>query len=169
MSVTFGDSRPVQCHLDLKAEGKDVVNAMPEYFTSINQARVYLDFVIRTSHFIRSLSYNFSHAQYEMLSLLSKEVPWMDSKFVVQATSKHESKRDVYNAEMNKWLRVFKPLLSKCFEKQDQNYISVLIMLIGMTTAFVSLGSSSSRRQITISSSPISEISSHNLHFSWKR
>lgn len=51
------DPRPVVVHDTLKNEGQDVIQQMPTTFTSISQARVYLDLIQRRlMHFTRSIN-----------------------------------------------------------------------------------------------------------------
>lgn len=146
-AMSFVDFRPVECHLDLKAEGKDVINAMPECFISINQARVSLDLIMRRMmHFTASLNYfKASYAQYKISSRSSKSMRWIDSKAAAQASidllkmSKYYSERDALNSELNRWLRAFKPLGSRCVAKQGRDYISALTMFIAATTSAVSI------------------------------
>lgn len=146
-AMSFIDCRPVECHLDLKTAGKDVIRTMPESLLSIDQARVYLDLIMRRMmHFTASLNYfKVSYVQYSTSLHSSKAMPELDSKATTQVPIDqanmfhHRSERDALNSELIRWLRAFKPLLSKCIAKQDRDYISALTMFIAATISAVSI------------------------------
>jgi hypothetical protein len=54
-AMSFQDRRPPERHVSLKQEGKKVIQYMPRLLASINQARVYLNLIMRRMmHFTAS-------------------------------------------------------------------------------------------------------------------
>lgn len=116
--MSFLDSRPVEHHLVLKEEGEIAIYHMPKHLASINQARVYLDLIMRRiMHFTASTNhFKVSYAQYTKASsttsfgtshphtlqtvgarqqlieqLPSGTVPWIDVKVVSGYSQDHFS------------------------------------------------------------------------------
>jgi hypothetical protein len=137
-AMSFLDSGPVECHIARKAEGKELIDMVPERLVSVNQAQVYLDLIMRlVTYFITSLNYfKFSYTQYKMSLKSSETMSWIDSKAAAQAVvdplnlSKHHAERDALNGEATRWLKAFKPLFSECAANPGSDLVSALAMFL---------------------------------------
>ena len=62
-SISFRDSRPAETHFSLKEEGKEVIQNMPKLLTSLHEAQVYLDLIVRRMmHYTASLTFSQAHS-----------------------------------------------------------------------------------------------------------
>ncbi|KAH7409156.1 hypothetical protein BKA64DRAFT_388858 [Cadophora sp. MPI-SDFR-AT-0126] len=53
--MSYLDPRPAAIHTEMKTEGEQIVQSMPDRFTNVNESRLYLELIQRrTSHFIAS-------------------------------------------------------------------------------------------------------------------
>lgn len=164
-SMSFRDDRPPECHLSLKEEGKEVIQQMPSLLASINQARVYLDLIMRRMmHFTASMNYfKVSLTQYDKVSptpLGGFQGPWMDSKVVphtfrspqhsISATCSEQQayfveqreycqEQEALTSELDGWTAAFTPLLSRSIAAGGQECISALTLSVAATTSSISL------------------------------
>lgn len=145
--MSFRDTRPPECHLDLKEEGKEVIQHMPQLLTSINEARVYLDLVMRRlMHFTASLNhFKVSYAQYEESTVANPAVPWIDSKILLAtqplstSTAPYYSEHESLIMEVSCWIKSFTPLLNRSIEASGLQCISALTLSLAATTAKISV------------------------------
>ncbi|PNP37752.1 hypothetical protein TGAMA5MH_10353 [Trichoderma gamsii] len=146
-AMSFRDTRPPECHANLINEGKEVIQQMPERFASINEARVYLDLIMRRMmHFTASINhFKVSYAQYDEAPVADISMPWIDSK-VPQAKQLLSTSIPPYYSEhrqlikdMNRWMMAFNPLLSRCIESGGLQCISALTLCLAGTTAKISI------------------------------
>jgi hypothetical protein len=149
-SMSFRDNRPPECHFHLKDEGKEVIQQMPALLTSINQAQVYLDLIIRRmQHFTAWINhFKVSYAQFLHASASSVSGPWNDSKTHPMVTEilQHPPPSDSYASElqslileMNSWFTAFTPLLNSSIAAGGQAFISALALSNAATTSSVSI------------------------------
>lgn len=145
--MSFRDTRPLECHANLINEGKEVIQQMPELFALINEARVYLDLIMRRMmHFTASVThFKVSYAQYDEAPVADISMPWINSK-VPQVTQLLSTSIPPYYSEhkqlikdMNRWMMAFNPLLSRCIESGGLQCISALTLCLAGTTAKISI------------------------------
>jgi hypothetical protein len=145
-AMSFRDTRPAERHASLKEEGKQVIQQMPGLFASINEARVYVDLIMRRMmHFTASINhFKVSYAQYEDAPVAHIPAPWIDSK-VPQATQPlsaaarpYYSEHEQLSTEMSRWMMAFSPLLDRCVESGGQHRISALTLSLAATAAKIS-------------------------------
>ena len=148
--MSFRDTRSAECHLNLQEEGKEVIQQMPELFTSMNQARVYLDLITRRMmHFTAAMNQSkASYAQYLHASSTRFAGPLMDSKFYPKKADTYQptpsndsylSGKQALLLEMSSWFKAFIPLLDRSVEAGGQGRISALALSIGATAVSISL------------------------------
>jgi hypothetical protein len=148
-SMSFRDTRPPECHLYLKEEGKEVIQQMPKLLTSMNHARVYLDLIMRRMmHFTASMNhFKVSYAQYLHASP-SSAGPWIDCKIYPHMTktmqnlpsnSSYYPEQQALTSEMTAWFAAFTPLLNRSIATGGQDCISALTMSLAATTCSISL------------------------------
>jgi hypothetical protein len=154
-AMSVFDPRPVETHQALKGEGKQKVQQMPNPFSSVEQARVYLDLITR-----RLMHYNHSiHPRGgSQKSLPGKQnpmpwadtsvpepMPWIDSNIPVQNPPPSLSSSDVraeqssLAQEFINWIEAFAPILSMSRTSGDQDAISALTLSISAITSQISL------------------------------
>ncbi|KAH8682623.1 hypothetical protein BX600DRAFT_544961 [Xylariales sp. PMI_506] len=146
-AMSFRDTRPPECHATLKEEGKEVVQQMPKLFASINEARVYLDLIMRRMmHFTAHINhFKVSFAQYEDAPAAHIPEPWIDSKVPKEAKPLPKSDPPYYSeqeqlvAEMGRWMVAFTPLFSRCVENGGRQRVSALTLCLAATTAKISI------------------------------
>jgi hypothetical protein len=151
-SMSVFDPRPVETHQALKREGKQKVQQMPNPFSSLEQARVYLDLISR-----RLMHYNLSRGG-SRRALPGKQVPmpwpdtsvlqpmpWIDGNTPVQNASPNLSSSDIraeqasLAQELATWTEAFAPILSTSRTSGGQDAISALTLSISAITSQISL------------------------------
>lgn len=154
-SMSVFDPRPVETHQALKGEGKLKVQQMPNPFSSLEQAQVYLDLLTR-----RSMHYNHSiHSRGgSQKALPPKQVPmpwadtsvpqpmpWIDGNTPVHNASPNLSSSDIraeqgfLAQEFTAWTEAFAPILSISRTSGGQDAISALTLSISAITSQISL------------------------------
>jgi hypothetical protein len=154
-SMSVFDPRPVAIHVALKAEGKQKVQQMPKPFSTIEQARTYLELITR-----RIMHYNLSihprtgpprmaaSRQSPMPGAdasIPRPMPWIDGKIPPENTYKTLSSPDIIaeqsslNNELNSWTEAFGPPLAISQSLGGQDAISALTLSISATTSQISL------------------------------
>ncbi|PMD38454.1 hypothetical protein L207DRAFT_531343 [Hyaloscypha variabilis F] len=154
-SMSVFDPRPVEKHHALRGEGKQAVQQMPTPFSSIEQARVYLDLITR-----RLMHYNHSiHPRGPQQSCLPVKVtpmpwalqstpqpmPWIDGKIPLPNANSTLSQSDLHaeqaslNQELTTWTEAFAPLLSLSQTIGGQDAISALTLSVSALTSKISL------------------------------
>ncbi|KAH7319187.1 hypothetical protein BKA65DRAFT_556611 [Rhexocercosporidium sp. MPI-PUGE-AT-0058] len=156
-AMSVFDPRPVQVHKLLKTEGKEVIQQMPSVFSSIAQARIYLDLINR-----RLMHFNMSiHDRGANLpasrpdpprskpvpwttadGLSPKPIPWIDGKNPKGSPAYDASLLDEQtslNNELAAWTSTFKPLLTFSLAMGWQEAISALTLTISTIASQISL------------------------------
>merc|ERR1712093_81022 len=156
------DPRPVEVHEVLKSEGKEVVQQMPSVFSSIAQARIYLDLINRRlMHFNMSIRDRRAckpgtepHPVSNGSPLTKpspwkatdgsspKPIPWIDDKSPESSPAHNASlvaeQTSLIN-ELTTWSRTFKPLLTFSLAMGRQEAISALTLIISTIASQISL------------------------------
>ncbi|KAH6711588.1 hypothetical protein BKA61DRAFT_578030 [Leptodontidium sp. MPI-SDFR-AT-0119] len=156
-AMSVFDPRPVEVHQVLKSEGKEVVQQMPSVFSSIAQARVYLDLINR-----RLMHFNMSiHDRRTCLpgskpdpptmkpvpwtaadGSSPKPIPWIDGKNPEGSPAYDAALLDEQtslNNELAAWTSTFKPLLTFSLAMGWQEAISALTLTISTIASQISL------------------------------
>lgn len=163
-SMSVFDRRSTEIHLQLKTEGKDIIEKMPKQFTSIEQARVYLDLITRRlMHFNTSIhkagQANTPPSSREntppgppgpppwIKGPAPRPMPFIDGKIPIEHTQSVRSSRELaleqaaLNNELGAWREAFRPILSYARSTGGQDAISALAMTISAVASSVSLRS----------------------------
>ncbi|PVH81457.1 hypothetical protein DL98DRAFT_514620 [Cadophora sp. DSE1049] len=161
-AMTVFDPRPVEVHEVLKSEGREVVQQMPSVFSSISQARIYLDLINRRlMHFnmsIRNRRASKPGTEPHPVSSGSpltkpvawkatdgsspKPIPWIDDKNPESSPAYNPSLLDEQtslNNELAAWTTTFKPLLTFSLAMGRQEAISALTLTISTIASQISL------------------------------
>ncbi|KAG4439885.1 hypothetical protein IFR05_004609, partial [Cadophora sp. M221] len=156
-AMSVFDPRPVEVHEVLKSEGKEVVQQMPSVFSSIAQARVYLDLINR-----RLMHFNMSiHDRRTCVPSSEphpptmkpipwttadgsspKPIPWIDGKNPECSPAYDAALLDEQtslNNELAAWTSTFKPLLTFSLAMGWQEAISALTLTISTIASQISL------------------------------
>jgi hypothetical protein len=156
-SMSVFDPRSVATHEALKGEGKEVIEQMPKPFSSVEQARIYLDLITR-----RLMHYNHS-INPRMLPVrtagppetpmpwadgsVPQPMPWIDGKTPPENTTKPLpspeaiAEQSSLTNELNSWTEAFASLLAICRSFGGQDAISALTLSISALTSQISLRS----------------------------
>lgn len=148
-SMSVFDPRPVTIHEALKSEGKEVVQQMPKPFSSVEQARVYLELITR-----RLMHYNHSIHPRRLLvrtadpsenlwadGTVPQPMPWIDGEVPPEDTTKTLSSPEIIaeqsslTNELSSWTEAFAPLLAMCRSFGGQDAISALTLSISALTS----------------------------------
>lgn len=154
-AMSFRDPRPPECHASLKEEGKEVIQQMPEHFASINEARVYLDLIMRRMmHFTASINhFKVSYAQYEDAPVTHISEPWIDSRVhkamqpLSTSAPPYFSEHEQLITEMSRWMMAFTTLLNRCIENGARQRVSALTLCLAATTAKISIQTAFIKRE----------------------
>lgn len=155
-SMSVFDPRPVTTHKALKVEGKQEVQQMPKPFSSIEQARIYLDLITRRlMHYNHSIHPRSVQARVTAPppqtpmpwadSSVPQPMPWIDGKIPLENTRSTLSSPDILTEqsslidELLAWTEAFAPLLSISRTLGGQDAISALTLSISAITSEVSL------------------------------
>jgi hypothetical protein len=163
-SMSVFDPRPVDTHSRLKHEGQETIQAMPTQFTSIEEARIYLDLITRrVMHWTSSIHVSrqsgrtlerptpppraAAREQATAWEDFIAAMPWCDGKIPLSNTSSTLSSQPLIMEqaslanEINLWKRSFTPLLSFSLANGGKEAISALTMSISSITSQISLRS----------------------------
>lgn len=154
-SMSVFDPRGVEVHEVLKSEGKEVVEKMPQQFSSIEEARVYLDLVTR-----RLMHFNSSIHKTNCTPPSSREstppdplqyqkiqdpMPSIEGKIPIENTQSLRSSRallseqSTLSSELTAWKEAFRPLLTYARATGGQGAISALTMTISAIANSIAL------------------------------
>ncbi|KAH7391276.1 hypothetical protein BKA64DRAFT_98984 [Cadophora sp. MPI-SDFR-AT-0126] len=161
-AMSVFDPRPVEVHEVLKSEGREVVQQMPSVFSSIAQARIYLDLINR-----RLMHFNMSTRERRVCTPSTeshpvsrgsplkkpaawtatdgsspKPIPWIDDKNPECSPAYNPSLVDEQtslNNELAAWTSTFKPLLTFSLAMGRQEAISALTLTISTIASQISL------------------------------
>lgn len=146
--MSFRDSRGAECHRSLKEEGKEVIKQMPTLLASINQARVYLDLIMRRMmHFTASINHmKVSYAQYKerLTQMTGQQDSWIDRKPGAQVPqlpdfSSYASEQQALSSELDAWFAAFQPLLNRSIARGRKDCVSALTLDIAARTSSISI------------------------------
>lgn len=163
-SMSVFDPRPVEIHTILKDEGQETIQNMPAQFTSVGEARIYLDLVTRrVMHWTSSIHVSrtqgntlerpsvppqvANQAQATAYETFIAAMPWCDGKIPLSHTSATLSSQPLFLEqaslanEINLWTRAFTPLLTSSKITGGQDAISALTMSISSIASQISLRS----------------------------
>jgi hypothetical protein len=146
-SMSVFDPRPVSAHMSLKTEGQEAVQAMPKQFSSIEQARIYLDLIIRRAmHFNASIQVRATDGSTELTNPTNPgPMPWIDGRIPSElkdravATPEIQAEQTSLMAELVSWKEAFKPLLIFARTAGGIDAVSALAMSISAVTSQISL------------------------------
>jgi hypothetical protein len=158
-SMSVFDPRSTEVHMKLKTEGKETIEKMPKQFSSVEEARVYLDLVTRRlMHFNCSIHRKGkpSTPSSSRESTPTKPGPWVDGnppdpmpfidgKIPIENTQSIRSSRELLseqtslNHELSAWREAFRPLLTYARSTGGQDAISALTMTISAIASSISL------------------------------
>lgn len=158
-SMSVFDPRGKDVHLELKIEGKETIEKMPKQFSSVEEARVYLDLITRRlMHFNCSIHHEEKPGtpSSSRESTPSKPGPWVDGKaadpmpFIdgkipIEHTQSIRSSRELLseqgalNNELGAWREAFRPILTYARSAAGQEAISALTMTISAIASSISL------------------------------
>ncbi|KAE8451159.1 hypothetical protein EG329_004831 [Mollisiaceae sp. DMI_Dod_QoI] len=161
-SMSVFDPREVEVHSVLKHEGRETIQAMPSQFSSIEQARVYLDLITRrlmhytsSIHVPRTAGASLgtpeppppasSREQATPWADVISPMPWCDGKIPLSNTSSTLSSSTLVGeqaslvTELATWTQAFEQLLSFSRTNGGQDAISALTLSISSIASQVSL------------------------------
>jgi hypothetical protein len=158
-SMSVFDPRSVDVHLELKHEGKETIEKMPQQFYTVEEARIFLDLITR-----RLMHFNCSiHPRGKPPSPASSRestptkpgpwvdgmpaepMPFIDGKIPIEQTQSIRSSRELLseqgalNNELGAWREAFRPLLTYARSTGGQEAISALTMTISAVSSSISL------------------------------
>ena len=168
-TMSFLDSRPYECHLILKEEGKETVQQMPTTFISIDQARIYLDLIMRRlMHFIAAISYSSTNhtgnespsvpfcstrcPRYDFPQLPNESpdidrcyrapLPWLDIHIPTPTTGPiptQIAEQENLIHELVDWAVAFETLLIKSIANAGRQRISALTLSIAVNASLLAI------------------------------
>ncbi len=157
-SMSVFDPRGAEVHQVLKKEGKETIEKMPKQFSTIEEARVYLDLITR-----RLMHFNSSIHKTQCSPSSSREstppkpypaapypqmpdaIPSIEGKIPMENTQHLRSSRALLseqgslNTELTAWKEAFRPLLIYARAAGGQGAISALTMTISAISSSISL------------------------------
>jgi hypothetical protein len=158
-SMSVFDPRPVETHQALKGEGKQKVQQMPNPFSSLEQARVYLDLITRRimhyNHSIHSRGGSQKAPPPKQVPMpwadtsVPQPMPWIDGNTPIQNASPNLPSSDIHAEqgflaqEFTAWTEAFAPILSISRTSGGQDAISALTLSISAITSQISLRAAS--------------------------
>ncbi|KUJ24184.1 uncharacterized protein LY89DRAFT_776347 [Mollisia scopiformis] len=163
-SMSVFDPRPVEVHSMLKQEGRETIQAMPTQFSSMEQARIYLDLITRRlMHFTSSVHVPRTsggslerpktpppasrRGQATAWNEVISPMPWCDGKIPLATTSSTLSSQPLIteqaslSTELKTWTSAFAPLLTLSLCTGGQDAISALTLSISSIASQISLHS----------------------------
>ncbi|RDW92217.1 hypothetical protein BP5796_01611 [Coleophoma crateriformis] len=150
--TTVFDVRPVEVHQRIIHEARNVVQLMPSIFDDMNQARRYLNAVMRRCHHFLATSWSKSNAGalYRKLGALpAEEVVTTGNNIFSTPLTVDDSVREQapgFMREIASWSRSFEPLFQESRSREKvgtQNYIvGTLLRLHAIATKIVVAGAS---------------------------
>jgi hypothetical protein len=134
-AISHIDRRPVEEHRKLKHHGSEIIRSMPHRFSSIEEARIYLDLAMRRQmHFLASII-NYSKVSFTDLET-GEEVEysedWMFSKLSppdLYTTNDH-IEHQAHFTDLTTWMTAFQSTLTRSMKLGGKERISALSMMI---------------------------------------
>lgn len=149
------DARTPSEHTRLKQEGSASIKDMPELFTSLEQARLYLDLLMRrTYHFMgyaladRSAFLKFSH-DLGQSSSGEENLPKDISSWLRDAPDELQVEQEMYAAENRRWALAFEPMFRVALRNIERvESIRFLLLKIQSLTMTVRLAGHLSKSEL---------------------
>lgn len=148
---SFIDNGTLEHHEELRREGLENVRAMPTSFESLEQARIYLELVMRRlEHFMHVSGATFSAAMQNRdpgaerspvsLMLLTRRplvTPQNDPEFTAMM-ERMAADKATHVGELLRWKAAFQSFVHRC-PKRDRNLLGELLLRLHFTSSYVAL------------------------------
>ncbi|KAH8821247.1 hypothetical protein F5884DRAFT_659397 [Xylogone sp. PMI_703] len=129
---SFIDNGSLEHHEELRKEGIENVRSMPTAFENHEQARIYLELVMRRlEHFMHVSGATFSQA-------MQARDPGVERSPLAAMLARLASIKAVHVGELLRWKAAFQTFLSKC-PKRQRNVLGELLMRLHFTSSYVAL------------------------------
>jgi len=126
--MNYIDPRPASIHMEMKNEGEEIVQHMPDRFTSISESRSYLELIQRrTSHFIASTAGMYPAPENGSSTRTTRIATGTEtgtvtihseSETLLPSTAPPELRIEYsgYVNELSRWFKAFAPLFESLIE-----------------------------------------------------